>query len=697
MSVDRRGWAEPHAQCLPAEEQEKEQEQELAVQLVVSRQRAERMEVDSKMNVAILKTQGPGCAWKSGKEKREEEEEDGEWSMERKEEGEEAVEEHELSFCDQYLGDQGCIELMRSVRTRAALVVLDLRGNSIGLEGCEAVAEALRLNRSIQVLSLEWNCIGSMDQGVRALASSLEINNCLRDLDLRNNEIGPDGGVSLARALESNIGLQKLDLRWNSLGVRGGRALAAALEQTNRTLQFLNVAGNNVNAVDAVTIDKAIRRNKSPSQDLEVGVEQLRSLAAKIRLSKADSADMTVEEVLKGAREEVQRAQLQEDQEDQAVFADRVVKLEVELGQVKETLSNRELELENTRNQLTALQAVNAALEQQVEKQRVKGEDFHSQLLSERSEANLARDRMTQLEAEIAELSQALTASKEAHESAREANARAAKHTESLKTQLEAALACAEELREERNRALDAEAQEKQAQQELRETNLRERLELENQIAQLRDNWQRRLADESAKTEREIAARAQDAKKHSAELLRARESHARELAAAREDQSEALVAQKIELDRRIEDEREQFALQTDKLTSERAEALEIARASHRAQMKDMLVKHEVETKRAVKRAVEKAVEHELASAVQVAVQKAAKEMEAEHKQALWDREKAVKHETEMKSQRAVARLEEQLVQAKSRVLELESMHKEELARLRSRMREAVTDLFDNHQ
>ena len=54
-----------------------------------------------------------------------------------------------------------------------------------------------------------------------------EINTCLQQIDLRNNDIGPGGGKALAKALSVNVGLRRLDIRWNRIGTSGKRSLQA--------------------------------------------------------------------------------------------------------------------------------------------------------------------------------------------------------------------------------------------------------------------------------------------------------------------------------------------------------------------------------------------------------------------------------------------------------------------------------------
>merc|ERR1712232_1359440 len=92
-------------------------------------------------------------------------------------------------------------------------------------------------------LCLDSNYIG--DEGVRALADTLEKNSTLTKLLLSWNYIGDEGASALARALEKNTTLRGLRLSTNRIGHEGARTLAHALENKNTTLTELYVYGNN--------------------------------------------------------------------------------------------------------------------------------------------------------------------------------------------------------------------------------------------------------------------------------------------------------------------------------------------------------------------------------------------------------------------------------------------------------------------
>jgi hypothetical protein len=51
---------------------------------------------------------------------------------------------------------------------------------------------------------LEWNSIGLWDDAMRSIGDALSVTNSLKELDLRNNKIGPSGLEALSSGLRAN-------------------------------------------------------------------------------------------------------------------------------------------------------------------------------------------------------------------------------------------------------------------------------------------------------------------------------------------------------------------------------------------------------------------------------------------------------------------------------------------------------------
>lgn len=71
------------------------------------------------------------------------------------------------------------------------------------------------------------------------------MNQSLKDLDLRNNQITHTSALELCVAIQKNTSLLTLDLRWNNIGLVGGKGILSALKK-NHTLTQLQLAGNNI-------------------------------------------------------------------------------------------------------------------------------------------------------------------------------------------------------------------------------------------------------------------------------------------------------------------------------------------------------------------------------------------------------------------------------------------------------------------
>jgi Ran GTPase-activating protein (RanGAP) involved in mRNA processing and transport len=129
-------------------------------------------------------------------------------------------------LADAFIGDDGCDLVAQFLRDNPSTTSVELRGNNIGPEGASYISQALVGASSIRSLSLEWNSVGD---GLGPLSEALTINSKLEMLDLRNNRIGPLGASLLARMLSSNKSIYKIDLRWNEIGSAGAQEIFQAL------------------------------------------------------------------------------------------------------------------------------------------------------------------------------------------------------------------------------------------------------------------------------------------------------------------------------------------------------------------------------------------------------------------------------------------------------------------------------------
>jgi hypothetical protein len=262
---------------------------------------------------------------------------------------------------DTLLGDDGCIVLSEALKKNDTIEVLELKGNNIRSDGAIALGKMLKVNQSIKTLVLEWNCLGIWESGFQGLVEPLSMNSTLEDLDLRNNRIGPNGGVYLAKHLKSNTGLKRVDLRWNALGLIGGRALLDALKW-NQTLLYLDLAGNDIPDDIGKAIEMALDRNRE------------RERLGKESATKAMFLSSTIQQISVEHEENIQ------------ALRNKLMLTEVESKSLNEKLNVASDELDHTHAAYKVLQAKLNEEKILREKLSEKYEDLESSILRERKD-----------------------------------------------------------------------------------------------------------------------------------------------------------------------------------------------------------------------------------------------------------------------------------------------------------------------
>jgi len=141
--------------------------------------------------------------------------------------------------CD--LQDRGAETLAGLLRNQYGIEQCDLPENDIGWEGINEIGLALKANNCLKTLTLDYNPLG--DEGAAALADGLRWNGCLDVLSLTYCGIGCYGAGALAQDVVANeyCTLTELNLKGNELGPEGVAAIADSLK-VNTSLQTLNLA-----------------------------------------------------------------------------------------------------------------------------------------------------------------------------------------------------------------------------------------------------------------------------------------------------------------------------------------------------------------------------------------------------------------------------------------------------------------------
>ena len=187
------------------------------------------------------------------------------------------------------IGDAAAAVLATTLETNTTLTNLNLSGNNLGPSGAESLATALKTNTSLSNLNFSGNNLGPA--GAESLATALKTNTILTNLDFSGNNVGPAGAESLATALKTNTTLTNLNMSVNNLCPGGAESLATVLK-TNTTLTNLDLSGNNLGPADAESLATALQKNKTLT-NLNLSVNNLGPAGAE-SLAKALKTNTTL-------------------------------------------------------------------------------------------------------------------------------------------------------------------------------------------------------------------------------------------------------------------------------------------------------------------------------------------------------------------------------------------------------------------
>ena len=166
-----------------------------------------------------------------------------------------------LNISDCGIDDQGVKSIASALEMNGSLEELDLsRNRAVTDIGLMALGESLRRNRGLKTLYIS-HC-GIDDQGMKSLASALEMNGSLEELDLRGNQVITGVGLmALGESLKRNRGLKKLDISYCGIDDQGMKSIASALEM-NGSLEELNLSGNRaVTGVGFMALGESLKSN----------------------------------------------------------------------------------------------------------------------------------------------------------------------------------------------------------------------------------------------------------------------------------------------------------------------------------------------------------------------------------------------------------------------------------------------------
>jgi Ran GTPase-activating protein (RanGAP) involved in mRNA processing and transport len=152
------------------------------------------------------------------------------------------------------------VRISQELRHNSTLKELELRDSNIGNVGAAALAEALTHNSSLTEIDLNWNLIG--DDGAAAMSEALKRNFALTVLDLSHSKIGPAGATFLANSLKINLTLKTLKLNRCDVGDTGLIALGETLKK-NSALRELELSYSHIGDPGAVALAEGLKCNST--------------------------------------------------------------------------------------------------------------------------------------------------------------------------------------------------------------------------------------------------------------------------------------------------------------------------------------------------------------------------------------------------------------------------------------------------
>jgi hypothetical protein len=117
---------------------------------------------------------------------------------------------------------------VRVLASYAHVRVLVVHGTAAAVQ---TFVPALGSLAGLHSLDLRWNCLSGRlsDEGVAALAPSIQALTGLSTLYLNHNSLDAEGAAALAPSIGALTGLSSLDLSYNSIGDAGAAALAPSI------------------------------------------------------------------------------------------------------------------------------------------------------------------------------------------------------------------------------------------------------------------------------------------------------------------------------------------------------------------------------------------------------------------------------------------------------------------------------------
>jgi len=190
------------------------------------------------------------------------------------------------------IGWRGADSLGLYLKANCHLTVLNLDCNPLGDEGIAALVEGLRWNGDLQQLSLQCCQVGLLGAG--ALAEDVIANDycAIRELNLKGNEMGPQGVAAVAQGVQKNKTLCSLNLA--NTGMSRDPSTRNALQEAlahHPAITSIDLDLNVIGMEGALMLLEVLNTNKNIIRCVTFLSEKLGLLHADIRQQASENAN----------------------------------------------------------------------------------------------------------------------------------------------------------------------------------------------------------------------------------------------------------------------------------------------------------------------------------------------------------------------------------------------------------------------
>lgn len=157
------------------------------------------------------------------------------------------------------LSDKACDMICEVLRDNRTLIKLDINGIGVGSDHLSKILDSLHKHPALTQLNFWEN---KLDNTIApSLASFLEVNTSLTELDLSNAHLTPDACQMIGPALKKNISITSLSLFMNPIQSFGCKYLAEGLK-SNKTLIRVNLKDCQIQDEGCMYLGEAIKTNQ---------------------------------------------------------------------------------------------------------------------------------------------------------------------------------------------------------------------------------------------------------------------------------------------------------------------------------------------------------------------------------------------------------------------------------------------------